>query len=283
MKSMNNVQEKRLLNFDYLKQSACALLGIEGVNESTKLNQLNLGLSNENFEFLHGRQRFLLKAYHAEIPQPALRVQQQLADSMNITTRPIAWSSEKRLALFDYWPGEVYNGQDWLRVLGLLVEVHQNTLVDSKEKDNWSIDVVELLKSIKLQERFYSEFDVARLISALSTYPRFSAYCHNDLVRDNILSNGSEIRLIDFEYAGWHDAYFDLAALTVTFKLDECQAELMLVEYHKRMTSPHRVCINKLYDYRLAYLSLCVEWYEIRGFEREANLLLSQLPTWTSV
>lgn len=280
MKSLNNVREKRLLNYEELKQSAVALLG-GAASELTSLTPLNLGLSNDNFEFRFANRRFLLKAYRTAMPQQALCVQQQLAESSSITTCPVAWHVEKRLALFEFWPGNVYQGQDWSRVMPLLVQVHQHAAEEQSSHQAWSLDIPSLLTNVILQEPLYNAFEVERVIQSLPSYPRFSAYCHNDLVRENILCNGSDIRLIDFEYAGWHDVYFDLAALAVSFKLTKRHAEAMLEHYHSLMKVAHSPMMDKLSDYRLAYLSLSVEWYEQRGYKQEADLLLSQLPDWS--
>ncbi len=46
--------------------------------------------------------------------------------------------------------------------------------------------------------------------------PFNAGFCHNDLVKDNIIVNASGMYLIDFEYAQTNDVYFDLAALAVS-------------------------------------------------------------------
>lgn len=282
MKSLNNVREKRLLNYDELKLSALELLGEDCDGDHVSLTRLNFGLSNDNFELQCGSRHFLLKAYRSEIPEAALRIQQELAQSEQVTTNPIAWHITKRVALFEFWPGEIYSGQQWQRVIPSLVKVHKSASRDESQNGRWCIDVPALLSDIAPHTPLSDEFDMHRVINSLSTYPRFSAYCHNDLVRENILCNGRDIRLIDFEYAGLHDVYFDLAALAVSLKLAKSQAEAMLEHYHLLMMPAHSPLMDKLSDYRLAYLSLSIDWYERRGHKQEANSLLSQLPKWNT-
>jgi thiamine kinase-like enzyme len=58
--------------------------------------------------------------------------------------------------------------------------------------------------------------------------PQPSVPCHNDLLNANFLDDG-EIRIVDWEYAGMGDRFFDLANLSVNhdFGLDEDRLLLM--------------------------------------------------------
>jgi thiamine kinase-like enzyme len=55
--------------------------------------------------------------------------------------------------------------------------------------------------------------------------------CHNDLLNANFIDDGSEIRIVDWEYAGMGDVLFDLANFAVNHGLDEEQARLLLEAY----------------------------------------------------
>ena len=59
------------------------------------------------------------------------------------------------------------------------------------------------------------------------------APCHNDLLTANFIDDGSRIRIVDWEYAGMGDVYFDLANFAVNNGLpDEETAELLRVLRH---------------------------------------------------
>ena len=62
--------------------------------------------------------------------------------------------------------------------------------------------------------------------------------CHNDLLTANFIDDGSRIRIVDWEYAGMGDVYFDLANFAVNNDLsDEETAELparLLRHGHRR-------------------------------------------------
>ena len=44
--------------------------------------------------------------------------------------------------------------------------------------------------------------------------------CHNDLLSDNLIDDGRRIRIVDWEYAGMGDVFFDLASFSANHQLD---------------------------------------------------------------
>jgi thiamine kinase-like enzyme len=55
--------------------------------------------------------------------------------------------------------------------------------------------------------------------------------CHNDLLNANFIDDGDRIRIVDWEYAGMGDVFFDLANFAVNHELDEDQRSLLLEAY----------------------------------------------------
>jgi thiamine kinase-like enzyme len=52
--------------------------------------------------------------------------------------------------------------------------------------------------------------------------------CHNDLLNANFLDEGGHIRIVDWEYAGMGDRFFDLANFSINHEFDEAaNAELL--------------------------------------------------------
>jgi thiamine kinase-like enzyme len=52
--------------------------------------------------------------------------------------------------------------------------------------------------------------------------------CHNDLLNANFIDDGSHIRIVDWEYAGMGDVFFDLANFAVNHGLDvEARGQLL--------------------------------------------------------
>ncbi len=60
-----------------------------------------------------------------------------------------------------------------------------------------------------------------------------TAFCHNDLVASNILTDGATARLVDFEYAGRGAPLLDLANLAGMNGFTEPQRRRLLAEYYR--------------------------------------------------
>ncbi|MFC3033515.1 phosphotransferase [Pseudoalteromonas fenneropenaei] len=239
------------------------------------LEKLARGLSNDNYLLSTSSQLFLLKRYREAFPAKALQAQQQLA-GLALTTAPLVWCEEDKLALFEYWRGEIYQGRDWQVLIMMLRTLHQH---QADNRAGVVMDLSALLASLTHVEQLIASAKRGQLAERLRTYPSTLGFCHNDLVIENILFDGEDFRLIDFEFAGYNDIYFDFAALTVSLALQRVEAEAMLSHYFAT-AAYQQLNMEKLTDYRQAYLLLCVDWYSKRGHKGIAADLTAQLYTW---
>jgi thiamine kinase-like enzyme len=71
-----------------------------------------------------------------------------------------------------------------------------------------------------------------------ATGPIRPVYCHNDLLAANFLDDGESIWLLDWEYAGWNSALFDLANLASNNGLTRDQETWLLETYFDRPAEP---------------------------------------------
>jgi thiamine kinase-like enzyme len=55
--------------------------------------------------------------------------------------------------------------------------------------------------------------------------------CHNDLLNANFLDDGVRLRIVDWEYAGMGDRFFDLANFAINHELDGPQSDALLAAY----------------------------------------------------
>ena len=55
--------------------------------------------------------------------------------------------------------------------------------------------------------------------------------CHNDLLNANFLDDGEHLRIVDWEYAGMGDVFFDLANFSINHELDSTASAVLLEEY----------------------------------------------------
>ena len=55
--------------------------------------------------------------------------------------------------------------------------------------------------------------------------------CHNDLLNANFIDDGTRIRIIDWEYAGMGDPFFDLGNFSINHELTSDEDEILLRAY----------------------------------------------------
>ena len=55
--------------------------------------------------------------------------------------------------------------------------------------------------------------------------------CHNDLLTANFIDDGTRIRIVDWEYAGMGDVFFDLANFSINNGFDRAQRGFLLETY----------------------------------------------------
>jgi thiamine kinase-like enzyme len=73
---------------------------------------------------------------------------------------------------------------------------------------------------------------------ALGAEPRHP--CHNDLLNANFIRSPGGIRVVDWEYAGMGDRFFDLANFSVNHELSEDESDLLLEAYFGELREEDR-------------------------------------------
>jgi thiamine kinase-like enzyme len=73
--------------------------------------------------------------------------------------------------------------------------------------------------------------------------------CHNDLLAGNLIDDGTAVRIIDWEYGGMGDRFFDLGNLAVNNEFDEAHERALLAFYFGEVRIDH---LGRLRRMRLA-------------------------------
>jgi len=119
------------------------------------------------------------------------------------------------------------------QVASALRAVHEGSPIPGRFR---ALEVVEsyrdaaLARGATLPGAFASAHDTARRIARLRARqePR---PCHNDLLTANFIDGGDRLRIVDWEYAGMGDPYFDLANFAINHELDADGRALLLAAY----------------------------------------------------
>ena len=122
--------------------------------------------------------------------------------------------------------------------------------------------IVEAYRALALSRgvRIPPEYDLAQAIArrielACLTAPMELRPCHNDLLNANFIDDGSRIRIVDWEYAGMGDRFFDLANFAVNHALDDHEEQLLLEAYFGEVRdadAAHQRLMRFMSDFREA-------------------------------
>ena len=80
--------------------------------------------------------------------------------------------------------------------------------------------------------------------TAIMSTPQSLRPCHNDLLNANFLINDEQIFILDWEYAGMGDIFFDLANFSTNHELSEEQDRWELECYFGKVTEKHFAHLN---------------------------------------
>jgi thiamine kinase-like enzyme len=85
---------------------------------------------------------------------------------------------------------------------------------------------------VRLHDAFdWSWARAEEMRAALASQHRPPRPCHNDLLIGNFIDEGRDLRILDWEYAGMGDAYFDLANFSTNHELDAEGDRVLLEAY----------------------------------------------------
>jgi thiamine kinase-like enzyme len=99
-----------------------------------------------------------------------------------------------------------------------------------------SFRVVEVYRQTALERggTVPADFDWAHELAGRIEAKRSAAApvpCHNDLLNANFLDDGKRLCIVDWEYAGMGDRFFDLANFSINHELDAAESRTLLAAY----------------------------------------------------
>jgi thiamine kinase-like enzyme len=97
--------------------------------------------------------------------------------------------------------------------------------------------------------------------------------CHNDLLNANFIDEGERIRIVDWEYAGMGDPFFDLGNFSVNHQLGEDEEVFLLEQYFGSATPgqlAHLRLMRIMSDYREAMWGLVQQGISELDFDFKA-------------
>ena len=181
----------------------------------------------------------------------------RLAHAAGIAPEIVCYDDELSLMIMAYVAGEHRTKLDDTEIIHLGRTLRKLHNIPYQDVPLPSIDLRRII-----------EPDREEIGEAFATVERFApqlALCHHDLTPNNILWNGHDPIVIDFEYAGIADACFDLAAVCVEFELDGTEREALIGSYFDNSTACPR---EKLLAWEALYRALRRQWLAQHGIDQ---------------
>ncbi|WP_404342600.1 phosphotransferase [Pseudoalteromonas mariniglutinosa] len=231
------------------------------------------GLSNDNYLIRTQHGAYLVKHYRDHWPQVGLAAQAHFAKRGCCPA--LLWHEQAtQVAIFEYIEGQIISGAFTQQLLIHLVTIHRHTVKTRMMDIGYELEYYRSTAHYRQYQQL-----ITSALNYIAEQPIDIGFCHNDLVRENIIVNAQGMFLIDFEYAKSNDVYFDLAALAVSFQLTDDKKHTLLNQYRDLLPAEQsfHYSVKKLLAYQLVFLLLCICWYEQRGVSEKVIPLQAQL------
>jgi len=210
-----------------------------------KVNPINSGITNINFEVIVGEKSFFLS-----IPSPNSELlninyrnkyyNNKICGEINISPRVTHFIESENLLVTEFIKSKyssleifqssrrieqlvkniklLHNAKPFLRKFNMLNQIsyYQNIL----KKDDLPKQLFKYVDNINtLKQKLYLPND--KLVP-----------CHNDLLAENIINKDNQIFIVDFDYSGNNDPCFELGNLSVEMEYDDEQINKLVKSYY---------------------------------------------------
>lgn len=205
------------------------------------------GFSNENYSFYADKKRYLLRKFKLQDRDRVMEYAvQNLAYQHTLAAKPLHLDIEEGFMLCEYVEGD-----------------HKTDL--SKDEIMLLAQQLQTLHSLKIDQNplnLKTEFsamtqELEEAFKFIDMTPPEMVLCHNDLNPLNCIFSKDGLTLIDWEFAGMNDRYFDLASCSVEYQFDTVDEDTMLRSYF----TDKKWDKVKLDAYKIIYRALCTKWF----------------------
>ncbi len=229
--------------------------------------ELTGGLTNQNFVVTAGGQRYVARLSNPTgallaIDRDAERECSVAAASTGVAPRVVDYAPDAGVLMIEWIEGRTFTPED-LRdpasapaVALALRRLHGGPRFpvdfDMFAIQRRYLDVVQR-NGYRLPERYLEFMPVVdRLRAAMSIRDEGTVPCHNDLLAANLIDDGRQVWLIDYEYAGNNDACFELGNLWSESTLEDNRLEELVALYYGKALR-HKVARARLWGLMSKY------------------------------
>ena len=208
-----------------------------------RIEPLGGGITNENFKVELDGEAYVLRTAGKDthllgIDRPAEAEATRVSASLGVGPEVVAFLEPERCLVTRFIAGEpipperMRSPELLARVALMLRTVHSGPAIPGRFDAHRIVDAYRTTAErhgVRIPERYDRAKELAdRIEVARGAQP--AVPCHNDLLNANFLDDGT-IRLVDWEYAGMGDRFFDLANFSINHELEEAEDEALLAAY----------------------------------------------------
>jgi thiamine kinase-like enzyme len=223
------------------------LAAVPELRDAASVEPLTGGLTNLNYKVVSPRGTFVVRVSGQDTGLLAIDRENEahntrLAADTGVGAPFVAWLPEHDALVLEFLVGEVMSpeklrhGDRLPAVARACRRLHGGTLFlhdfDMFEIQRRYLGVVQE-RGFRLPDR-YLEFgeQVRALEAAMRAQPEQRVPCNNDLLAENFIDCGGELRLIDYEYSGNNEPSFELGNVWSESNLTFDQLEQLVAEYY---------------------------------------------------
>jgi thiamine kinase-like enzyme len=212
--------------------------------EQVRLEPLGGGITNRNFKVEVGREAFVLRIGGKDtdllgIDRSVEHAASLAAAEAGVGPEVVAFVEPEGYLVTRFLDGtsippeEMRTPARIRQVAPILRRLHEGRAIPGRFD---SFRVVEAYRAtaeeygVRIPAGFHVAKDRADEIErARGSQPLRS--CHNDLLNANFIDDGTSVRIVDWEYAGMGDVFFDLANFSINHELGDQENEALLDAY----------------------------------------------------
>lgn len=254
----------------------CAVEGLRG-------ERIKRGLTNQSWRVQGGGHDVIVRLSNTD--EHALQLDRnsetqvlRIVEHADIGPRVITCEPQRRVLITHTLPGHEWSAEqarepaNVSRLAALMRRLHALPVASGIQ----TIDLVASLRGYWTELETRSDGwprdsapDRARALQfaqASNTY-ELRCLCHTDLHHFNIIDDGEQLRVVDWEYAGIGDPFFDLASVCCWHQYNVALRRRLLREYFGEVSNWQLVRLDQmcwLFDY------IKELWFAVRGASRDS-------------
>ena len=222
---------------------------------------LNQGFNNTSYLLKTSKNSYIIRVFKSNdsvnISRNFEYTIQKRAFKQNIASKPIFLNNE--FMIYEYAQGIHKTKLSKIDIKNLILKIkkYHNFKIKEKTYDLYKDfkNYEKILKDIKSKKLLAESFKILR---KLKKYKTKIVLSHHDLNPKNIIFNKYNIKIIDWEYSGANDRFFDLASICIEFSLNKEEEKLLLKNYFKNDFSINLKILN---HFKIIYKNLCYLWF----------------------